>query len=79
MENDKTIGIVKLIASFFNGGIGITKATESNVIKDDKSNIIKEKNDLSIPKSSDEILEIDNERDNYMNSENTYGSVIYFV
>ena len=72
MENDKTIGIVKLIASFFNGGIGITKATESNVIKDDKSNIIKEKNDLSIPKSSDEILEIDNERDNYMNSENTY-------
>lgn len=72
MENDKTIGIVKLIASFFYGGIGITKATESNVIKDDKSNIIKEKNDLSIPKSSDEILEIDNERDNYMNSENTY-------
>lgn len=72
MENDKTIGIVKLIASFFNGRIGITKATESNVIKDDKSNIIKEKNDLSIPKSSDEILEIDNERDNYMNSENTY-------
>lgn len=68
MENDKTIGIAKLITSFFNGGIGITKATESNEIKDDKSNIIKEKNDLSTPKSSDEILEIDN----YMNSENTY-------
>lgn len=68
MENDKTIGIAKLITSFFYGGIGITKATESNEIKDDKSNIIKEKNDLSTPKSSDEILEIDN----YMNSENTY-------
>ena len=66
------MGIVKLIASFFNGEIGITKATESNMIKDDKSNIIKEKNDLSTPKSSDKILEIDNERDNYMNSENTY-------
>ena len=46
------------------------------MIKDDKSNIIKEKNDLSTPKLSDNILEIDNERanerDNYMNSENTY-------
>lgn len=72
MENDKSMGIAKLIASFFNGEIGITKATESNVIKDNKSNIIKEKNDLSTPKSSDQILEIDNERDNYMNSENTY-------
>ena len=72
MGNDKSMGIVKLIASFFNGEIGITKATESNMIKDDKSNIIKEKNDLSTPKSSDKILEIDNERDNYMNSENTY-------
>ena len=72
MGNDKSMGIAKLIASFFNGEIGITKATESNVIKDDKSNIIKEKNDLSTPKSSDKILEIDNERDNYMNSENTY-------
>ena len=76
MGNDKSMGIAKLIASFFNGEIGITKATESNMIKDDKSNIIKEKNDLSTPKSSDKILEIDNERanerDNYMNSENTY-------
>ena len=72
MGNDKSMGIVKLIASFFNGEIGITKATDSNMIKDDKSNIIKEKNDLSTPKSSDKILEIDNERDNYMNSENTY-------
>lgn len=68
MGNDKSMGIAKLIASFFNGEIGITKATESNMIDDDKSNIIKEKNDLSTPKSSDKILE----RDNYMNSENTY-------
>ena len=76
MGNDKSMGIAKLIASFFNGEIGVTKATESNMIKDDKSNIIKEKNDLSTPKLSDNILEIDNERanerDNYMNSENTY-------
>lgn len=72
MGNDKSMGITKLIASFFNGEIGITKATESNVIKDDKSNIIKEKNDLITPKSPDKILEIDNKGDIYMNSENTY-------
>lgn len=72
MGNDKSMGITKLITSFFNSEIGITKATESNVIKDDKSNIIKEKNDLITPKSPDKILEIDNESDIYMNSENTY-------
>ena len=60
MGNDKSIGIAKIIASIFNGKIGVTKATDSNVIKDDKPNVVREKDDISIQKSSSEILKQDN-------------------